>query len=182
MSEITRLLRDVEQGDTHARSALFERVHEAVTLLAQGHMRRESPGHSWQTTDLVGECYLKLLNAGKTDFKNRGHFYAWISETMRNLLVDRARRNNAQKRGSGVKPTPLGDLDLPGPALELDLEVLDDLLTRVRAVDSLWCAVAEMRLFWGHSTEDAARILEISPDVARRAWTAARAWFAEELS
>jgi len=149
-------------------------------------MQNESPGRSIQATALVHEAYLKLIDAGKVDLRCRAHFYAVSAQIMRRILLDRARRRMASKRG-GKSPVNLDPADLDGiadvsTARAQELIALDDALEALAQVNSRKAKVVELRFFRGLSVEETAEILRISADTVTRDWRMARAWLLSELT
>jgi RNA polymerase sigma-70 factor (ECF subfamily) len=141
----------------------------------------ERPDHTLQTTALVNEAYLRLVNYRKVNWQNRLHFFAISAQLMRRILVDYARARGFQKRGGGV-PKVTFDEALMGPQETWhDLVVLDDALKALTGVDPRKCKVVELRFFGGLSVEEAAEVLDVSPETVRRDWRLAKAWLAREM-
>jgi RNA polymerase sigma factor (TIGR02999 family) len=188
MSEVTRILNAIEEGDPHAAAQLLPLVYDELRKLAAGHMANEAPGHTLGATALVHEAYLRLVGpVGERSFANRGHFFAAAAEAMRRILVDSARRNKARKRGRDVGHV-LGDADrVPAPPAALLAEAdswidLDEALSAFEKIDVSAAALAKLRIFGGLSVEEAAEALGVSRASAFRAWTYARAWLTAALA
>jgi RNA polymerase sigma factor (TIGR02999 family) len=181
MSEVTRILSAVGQGDPHAASQLLPLVYDELRQLAAHRLAHETPGQTLQPTALVHEAYLRLVGEGEGQpWDNRGHFFAAAAEAMRRILVDNARRKQAVKRGSGAGRVPLEEFHRVAECPE-DLLDLDDALTRFAAEEPAKARLVQLRFFAGLSTPEAAAALGISAATAERWWTFARAWLYGEL-
>jgi RNA polymerase sigma factor (TIGR02999 family) len=180
MNEVTRILSAVEQGDPLAAAQLLPLVYDELRRLAREKLAREQPGHTLQATALVHEAYLRLVgNAGQRSFRDRGHFFAAAATAMRHVLIDRARRRQAQKRGGDYERHELDGLRAPEP--DPELLALDEALQKLAAADPLKAKLVELRYFAGLTGEQAAEVLGISPTTADRAWAYARAWLQAEI-
>jgi RNA polymerase sigma factor (TIGR02999 family) len=182
MSEVTRILSAIEQGDPHAASQLLPLVYDELRQLAAHKLAQEKPGQTLQATALVHEAYLRLVG-GEPDahWNSRGHFIAAAAEAMRRILVENARRKKTEKRGG---PRQRIDLSQAEPLEQADPDALldlDELLTRLAGEDPEAAAVAKLRIFAGLSVEEAARALSTSRASAYRQWTYARAWLHARL-
>ena len=144
-------------------------------------MRRERAGHSLQTTALVNEAYMRLVDYKRMQWQNRAHFFAVSSQLMRRILVDHARRHNL-KRGGGVQHVPLDEAAVVSRDPGVDLVALDDALTALARVDPRKARVVEMRFFAGLSVEETAAVIKVSPVTVRRDWSSAKIWLYRELS
>jgi RNA polymerase sigma factor (TIGR02999 family) len=181
-SELTELLKASSAGDQRAFEQLLPLVYNELRRLASSHLSREKPGHTLQSTALVHEAYLKLINQREAKWQNRSHFFAIASQLIRRILVDYARKTNAGKRGAGLAPVSLEvapDIAATGP--EVDLTVLNDCLQRLENLDPQQGRVVELRYFGGLSIEETAEALHISSATVKREWTMAKAWLAREL-
>jgi len=181
-SETTRLLRAWADGDKRALELLTPRVYKELRRIAGHCMQDERPGRTIQTTALVHEAYLKLVDVENVDWQHRAHFFAVSARIMRRILLDRARKRGTAKRGG---KTPRVDLDeVPDLSSQRGRELiaLDDALNRLAEIDSRKAQVIELRFFGGLSVEDTAEVLKISPDSVMRDWRLARAWLLAELS
>lgn len=181
-SETTQLLRAWARGDQSALEMLTPRVYSELLKLAGHCMRHERPGKTMQTTELVHEAYLRLVNVKNVDWRHRAHFYAVCAAMMRHILLDRARRRIAVKRG-GVTPRLNVDL-VPDVGNERDRELiaLDDALDQLAALDARKARVVELRFFGGLNAEETASVLGISSDTVLRDWKLARVWLLTEMS
>jgi RNA polymerase sigma-70 factor, ECF subfamily len=178
---VTRLLQDWSQGKDAALEELLPLVHQELRRLARRYMFGERPGHTLQTTALVNEAYLRLVNSRQVNWQNRAHFFAISAQLMRRILVDYARTRGYQKRGGGVPKVTL-DEALIGPQEEgHDLVALDDALKALGDVDPRKSKVVELRFFGGLSVEETAEVLKVSPDTVLRDWRLAKAWLAREM-
>ena len=184
MSELTRILEQVQRGDPHAASQLLPLVYDELRKLAAGHMANEAPGHTLDATALVHEAYMRLVGpVGERSFANRGHFFAAAADAMRRILVDSARRKQARKRGGDLGPSLLDVDRLPAPAVDADLWIdLDDALCAFEKIDASAAELAKLRIFGGLSVEEAAEALGVSRASAFRVWTYARAWLTAALA
>jgi RNA polymerase sigma-70 factor (ECF subfamily) len=144
-------------------------------------MRRERPEHDLQTSALVNEAYIRLVDYKRMQWQNRAHFFAVSAQLMRRILVEQARRHNL-KRGRGVQHVPLDEGALAGADPGVDLVALDDALNALGRVDSRKVQVVEMRFFGGLSVEETAMVLKVSPVTVRRDWSSAKIWLYRELA
>jgi RNA polymerase sigma factor (TIGR02999 family) len=176
MSEVTRILSAIEQGDPHAAEQLLPLVYDELRKLAAQKLAQEKPGQTLQATALVHEAYLRLVDVEQAqEWNSRGHFFAAAAEAMRRILVENARHKHRHRHGGGRRRVSLGDL----PAAERspdDLLVLDDALTKLAAEDAAAAGLVKLRFYAGFSVEGAADALAISRAQGYRHWTFARAW------
>jgi RNA polymerase sigma factor (TIGR02999 family) len=180
MSDVTRILSAIEQGDPHAAEQLLPLVYEELRRLAAQKLAQEKPGQTLQATALVHEAYLRLVGSGEAAggeqrWDSRGHFFAAAAEAMRRILVENARRKHRHRHGGGRRRVRLGDL----PATERDPEdvlALDDALARLAAEDAAAAEVVKLRFYAGLSVEEAADALGFSRAQGYRHWNYARAW------
>jgi RNA polymerase sigma factor (TIGR02999 family) len=182
---VTEYLIAWSQGDEDALKQLIPLVHEELRRLAKRYMRRERgqhPGHTLQTTALVNEAYLRLIDASRVQWQNRAHFFAISARLMRQILVDYTRAQKYAKRGGGAPPVSLDDAATFMVERAPDLVALDDALNALAAVDERKSRVIEMRFFGGLSVEETAEVLKVSPDTVMRDWRLAKAWLLRELS
>jgi RNA polymerase sigma factor (TIGR02999 family) len=178
---VTRLLQAWSQGNDAALEELLPLVHQELRRLARRYMFGERPGHTLQTTALVNEAYMRLVNSRQVNWQNRAHFFAISAQLMRRILVDYARARGYRKRGGGVPKITL-DEALMGPQEKgHDLVALDDALKALAGVDPRKGKVVELRFFGGLSVEEAAEVLKVSPDTVLRDWRLAKAWLAREM-
>lgn len=180
-NDISQLLRAWSNGDELALSELTPIVYAELRRLAHRYMRRERAGHSLQTTALVNEAYMRLVDCTRMQWQNRAHFFAVSSQLMRRILVDHARRQNL-KRGGGVPHVSLDEAVVVGKQPGLDLVALDDALNALARMDERKGRVVEMRFFAGLSVDEIAAVLKVSPVTVRRDWNSAKIWLYRELS
>lgn len=181
-SETTQLLRAWADGDQAALERLTPRVYRTLRRIAGHHLKNERAGNTLQATDLVHEAYLELIDITDVDWQHRAHFYAVSAQIMRHILLDRARRRLAAKRGGHAERVDLDNLpDLSGERSQ-DLIALQDALNALAAIDPRKARVVEMRFFGGLSVEESAAVLEVSPETVMRDWKFARSWLQAEIS
>ncbi|MEP6534794.1 MAG: sigma-70 family RNA polymerase sigma factor [Bryobacteraceae bacterium] len=181
MGEISTLLRAWSDGDQNALERLTPIVYQELHNLAGRYMNRERPGHSLQTTALVNEAYMRLVDYRRMQWQNRAHFFAVSAQLMRRILVDHARRHNV-KRGGGVQHVELEESAIVGGDEFVDLVGLDDAMNALGLIDPRKVQVVEMRFFGGLSVEETAEVLKISDVTVKRDWRAAKAWLYRELT
>jgi len=181
-SVVATMVDDARQGDEQALATLLPIVYDELRRLAASYMRRERPGQTLQATALVHDAYLRLLRDSKLSWQNRAHFFAIAARSMRQILIERARTRGAAKRGgSRIRVTFDAGLIAAAQGPDLDLEALDEALTRLAVLDAELARVVEVRFFGGLSIEETAEALNLSPATVKRRWTLARAWLAREL-
>jgi RNA polymerase sigma-70 factor (ECF subfamily) len=179
--EVSMLLRAWSDGDRAALDRLTAIVYDELRRLASRYMRGERPGHSLQTTALVNEAYMRLVDYRSMQWQNRAHFFAVSSQLMRRILVEHARRHNL-KRGGGVPHVSFEDTAEVGGDRAADLVALDDALDALARIDPRKVQVVEMRFFGGLSVEETAEVLKISAVTVMRDWSTAKAWLYRELT
>ena len=180
-SEITQLLLQLTLGRREALDRLMPVVYDELRSVAQAQLRGERPGHTLNTTALVHEAYLKLINVREVQWRDRAHFFAMAARLMRRILIDYARARKRDKRGGDVVPVTLEEsLAVSGDRAD-DLVALDDALARLEQISDRQCRVVEFRCFAGLSVEETAEVLETSPATVKRDWAFARAWLNREL-
>jgi RNA polymerase sigma factor (TIGR02999 family) len=189
MSEVTRILSAIEQGDAHAAAQLLPLVYDELRQLAAQKLAREKPGQTLQATALVHEAYLRLVaspgrESGEPEphWDSRGHFFASAAEAMRRILVESARRKRSGKHGGGLARQNLDDVQLAAPELGEDLLALDEALDKLEKKDSIKAKLITLRHFAGLTVEEAAQALGISVTTANRYWAYARAWLHQEIT
>jgi RNA polymerase sigma factor (TIGR02999 family) len=178
-----RIARALEAGagqDPAARDALVMVVYDELHRLAHHYMRNERPGHTLQTTALVNEAYLRLVDAEGIEWRDRAHFFAIAATMMRRILVDHARAHARDKRGGGVVMTSL-DEDVAAPSRDVDVIALDEALERLGRIDQRQARLVELRYFAGLTIEEAAQTLDVSGGTLKREWAIAKAWLYREL-
>ncbi len=179
--EITRLLAAWGEGDKAAFDALVPIVHKELRRLAHRHMRQERPGAPLQTTELVNEVYLKLVDGGSVRLQDRAHFFALSAQLMRRILVDFARsRRSAKRGGEAIRVTFEEALLAPGSRAP-DWIALDDALKALEDLDQRKCRMVELRFFGGLSVEETAEVLQVSPQTIHRDWRFVKTWLRREL-
>jgi RNA polymerase sigma factor (TIGR02999 family) len=181
VSEVTRILDRVGQGDLRASEELLPLVYEELRRLATHKMANEAAGHTLQPTALVHEAWLRLVDAPNQHWNSRNHFFMAAAEAMRRILIERARQKARLKRGGGQQRVPLDDLDL---AIHADFETLllvEEALERLAAHDPVKAELVKLRFFVGLSLEEAAPVLGVSEPTAKRYWAYARAWLYREI-
>ena len=178
---IASLVENARLGDEEALAALIPLVYDELRRLAAHYLRRERPGQTLQATALVHDVYLRLLKDSHLSWQNRAHFFGIAARSMRQILIERARARRAAKRGGDrVRVTFDPGLIVAVPE-SIDLEALDDALTRLAALDPDLAGVVEVRFFGGLSIEETAEALSVSPATVKRRWTLAKAWLAREM-
>jgi RNA polymerase sigma factor (TIGR02999 family) len=187
MTEVSRILSAIEEGDPSAAEQLLPLVYGELRRLAAQKLAQEKPGQTLQATALVHEAYVRLLGSGETavggerQWHGRGHFFAAAAEAMRCILIDHARRKRAAKRGGGRKKLNLDALDLAAQAAPDQLLALNDALDKLARGDAAAARLVELRYFGGLTVEEAGKVLGISTATAYRHWKYARAWLYSEL-
>jgi RNA polymerase sigma factor (TIGR02999 family) len=172
----------MEQGDTKAAEELLSVVYDQLRRLAAGKMNRELAGQTLQPTALVHEAWMRMAGGDSPSFKNRGHFFGAAAEAMRRILIDRARRRIAAKRGAGSQKIDLDEIDLPSPTTDDDqLLAVNEALERFATVDPRKAELVKLRYFVGMSFEETAAALGIAVPTAKQWWAYARAWLSVEL-
>jgi RNA polymerase sigma factor (TIGR02999 family) len=183
MTEATKILRQISHGETLAAERLLPLVYDELKKLAAARLAHELPGQTLQPTALVHEAYVRLVDVEQVQgWHGRGHFFAAVSEAMRRILVDAARRKRREKHGGNRHRVPLGDVAPAVPDVREDLLALDDALTRLATHDPQAVRLVELRHFAGLSVPEAAQVLGISTRTAERLWTYARAWLHREIT
>jgi RNA polymerase sigma-70 factor (ECF subfamily) len=170
---VTGLLRKWREGDESALDQLLPLVHDALHRLAHQYVNRERRGHTLQTTALVNEAYMRLVEQHDVDWESRAHFFAVSAQVMRHILVDYARRRASGKRGGAYQRVTLDG--------EAEIVALDDALQALEEVNPRGCKVVELRYFGGMNNREAAAVLRVSETTVERDWRLARAWLFREL-
>jgi RNA polymerase sigma factor (TIGR02999 family) len=178
---ITGLLLAWRGGERAALDQLIPVVEKELRRLASYYIRRQRPGHTLQTSALVNEAYLRLIDYKRMDWQNRAHFFAMAAQAMRRVLVDHARRNHHLKRGGGVKKVELEEAVLTAHSKSSELLALDDALNGFEKIDPRKSRIVEMRYFAGMSVKETAEVLGISEITVIREWNAAKRWLLREL-
>ena len=181
--DITQLLREWSDGKRGALDELLPLVYEELRRQAANYLRRERPDHTLQTTALIHEAYLRLIDQRDVNWQSRAHFFAISAQAMRRILVDYARTKHREKRGGDAFKLPLEEAVLmPAEEKSVDLIELDEALTRLGEIDEQKARIVELRYFSGLSTEETATVLLVSTRTVERGWTMAKAWLLRELN
>ena len=179
--QVTDLLLAWGHGDQSALARLMPAVHQELRRLARRQMRGERQGHTLQTTALVNEAYLRLIDLSRVRWQDRAHFFAMSARLMRRILVDHARARRYQKRGGGVANVTLDEALVVSPERGADLVALDDALEALANVDARKSQVVEMRFFGGLTVEETAEALHVSGETVMRDWRMAKVWLLREM-
>jgi len=179
---ITQLLIEWRDGDETTLTWLIPLVYDELHRMAHHYMRRERPGHTLQTTALVNEAYIRLVDHKGMRWQNRAHFYAVAAQAMRRILVDHARSRDCAKRGGGANMVGLEEAATVVQRQAADLVALDDALSELAALDPRKSQIVEMRYFGGMSVEETAEVLRVSPVTVMRDWSTAKAWLLRAMS
>lgn len=179
--DITELLKDWSGGDSTALDRLIPLVYDQLHRMAHQHMRRERAGHLLQTSALMNEAYLRMVNQPDLKIENRVHFFGIAARLMRQILVDEARRRNSAKRGGDALQVSLSEATNLAGEQAADVLALDDALKMLEVIDGRQSQIVELRFFGGLSIEETAEVLKVSPGTVMRDWTFARAWLGNEL-
>ena len=180
--EVTGLLQAWGQGDEAALQKLVPLVYDQLHAAARRYMAGERPGRTLQTTALIHETYLRLVNVRQVKWQNRAHFFAICAQLMRRILVDFARSRGYQKRGGGAQRVDLDEALMLSSELEANLVALDEALGRLAEVDQRKSQVVELRFFGGLSVKETAEVMQVSGDTVMRDWKLAKVWLLRELS
>ena len=179
--EVTQLLHAWCRGEGAALDKLIPLVYDELHRLAHLHMRREKPGHILQTSALVHEAYLQLVDAARVQWQDRAHFFAISASLMRQILVHFARSRDSQKRGGQYRQVSLEESAIMAPHGDADLLELDDALTALAEIDPRKAKVVELRFFGGLSLEETAEVLKSSVNIVWRDWDMAKSWLYREM-
>jgi RNA polymerase sigma factor (TIGR02999 family) len=180
--DVTALLESWSNGDPDALQRLMPLVYDELHRLARNYLRRERPDHTLQSTALVHEAYIRMVNQKTVNWQNRAHFFGVAAQSIRHILVDHARGYQTAKRGASARKMALDDAVAITEARDIDLIALDDALNGLSAVDPQQGRIVELRFFGGLSIEETADVLKISPATVKRDWVMAKAWLFRNLS
>jgi len=180
--QVTQLLQEWSEGDESAFARLMPLVHDELHRLAHQHMRRESAGHVLQTSALINEAYLRLVDQPQIRWQDRAHFFGIAARLMRHILVDEARKRNAAKRGGSFIQVPLDEANAVVQEQAANVASLDDALQKLETMDERQGKIVELRFFGGLSIEETANVLKVSPGTVMRDWTFARAWLRNQMT
>jgi RNA polymerase sigma factor (TIGR02999 family) len=179
---VTQLLIGWSNGDKQALDSLLPLVYEELRRQAAGYLRRERVGHTLQTTALIHEAYLRLIDQKNVHWQNRAHFFGIAAQLMRRILVDHARTRTRAKRGGSNIRVSFNEANALAPSQDLDIVALDEALDRLAQLDAQQSRIVELRFFSGLSVPETAEVLRISPATVKRDWSMAKAWLHRELS
>ncbi len=182
MSEVTRIITSIQQGNAQAADELLPLVYQELRRLAAQWMKQEKPGQTLQATALVHEAYIRLVGSENQNWDGRGHFFAAAAEAMRRILIENARRKKRLKHGGGHQRVELKDADLAIEAPSDDLIALDEALEKLSRKDQVKSDLVKLRYFAGITLVQAANILKLSQRTAKRHWAYARAWLYREIT
>jgi RNA polymerase sigma factor (TIGR02999 family) len=182
MSDVTRILAAIEQGDVRAADELLPAVYEELRLLAARKMSQEPPGQTLQATALVHEAYIRLVGSQDQNWSGRTNFFAAAAEAMRRILIDNARRKQRLKRGGNQQKVDLNDAQLAIEGPSDDLIALDEALARLAGMDKVKADLVKLRYFAGLTLEQAAAVLNLPERTAKRYWAHARAWLYQQVT
>jgi len=180
--ELTQLLIDWSNGSQEAVENLFPLVYEELRGMAHRYMRRERPGHTLQTTAVVHEAYLRLIDQKQVQWQNRAHFFAIAAHMMRRILITHAQNHRYAKRGGGALKVSLDEAAILSQERAGELIALDEALKSLAVIDVRRSQVVELRFFGGLSNAEIAEVLKISPNTVTRDWNVAKAWLYREMS
>jgi RNA polymerase sigma-70 factor (ECF subfamily) len=175
-NEVTQLLVEWSNGNQAALEKLMPLVYEELHRLAHRYMGHERPGHTLQTSGLVNEAYLRLIDQTRVQWQNRSHFFGIAAQMMRRVLVDYARNRRNAKHGGGAPRVSFDDARMFSPERGGDVVALDEALNELATFDPRKSQIVELRFFGGLSIEEAAEVLNVSPGTVMRDWTLAKAW------
>jgi RNA polymerase sigma factor (TIGR02999 family) len=182
MSDVTRILVAIEQGDAKAADELLPLVYEELRRLANRKMSREQPGQTLQATALVHEAYIRLVGSENQQWSGRTHFFAAAAESMRRILIENARRKQRQKHGGGQHRVALDDAEISIEEPSTNLIALDEALTKLAEEEKTVAELVKLRYFAGLTLSQAAEIIGVSRRTADRYWAYARAWLYQEIN
>lgn len=180
-SEVTQLLHAWGNGNTEALDKLLPIVYDELHRLAASYMRKENPGHTLQTSALVNEAYIKLVDQKDVRWQNRAHFFGIAAQLMRRILVDHARSRARMKRGAGAQKLPLNETVIVASNNAEGFLLLNDALLRLAEMDPKKCRIVEMKIFCGLNYKEIAEVEKVSPSTIEREWRKAKAWLHREL-
>jgi len=180
--QITQLLVEWSEGNELAKEQLFPLVYEELRQMARRYLRRQPSGHTFQTTELIHEAYLKLANQGDRTWQNRAHFFGVAAHAMRHILVDYARSKQSQKRGGWPDRVTLSENAVVSSEHSDEIVALDDALKQLAALDERKSRVVELKFFGGLNIEEIAEVLKISDKTVKRDWRFARTWLLRQLA
>lgn len=178
---LTKLLIDWSNGDKEALDRITPLIYKELQILATRYMRRERAGHTLQTTALVHEAYLQLVDQNRVEWKNRAHFFGIAAQLMRRILIDHARKRQSIKRGGDVVKISFDEAAVVSDERADELVALDEALIRLARHDSLQSHLVELRFFGGLTVQETAEVMKITPAEVKREWAVAKAWLYRQL-
>ena len=179
---VTQLLEQWNHGDREALDKLMPLIYEELRKMARRYMTQQNPGHTLQTTALIHEAYLRMVNQKEKHFENRAHFFGVAAQAMRHILVDYARARGTDKRGRGVRAVSLEEAALVTPERAGELVAFDEALKELEQLSKRQSRVVELRYFGGLTVDETATVLKVSPETVMRDWTMAKTWLHRALS
>jgi RNA polymerase sigma-70 factor (ECF subfamily) len=180
--QITKLLVEWGNGNQRALENLMPLVYDELRRMARSFMRRQSAGHTFQTTELIHEAYLKIARGDEQNWQNRAHFFGVAAQAMRHILVDYARAKHSRKRGGWQEKVTLDETFAVSSGHSAEMIRLDDAMKQLAALDTRKCRVVELKYFGGLTNEEIGAVLQISPETVKRDWRFSRTWLLRELS
>jgi RNA polymerase sigma-70 factor (ECF subfamily) len=180
--QVTRLLKEWSDGDENAVEQLMPLVHDELHRLAHQYMHRERPGHILQTSALINEAYVRLVDQPQVRWENRAHFFGIAARLMRRILIDDARKRKSAKRGGSAIQVPLDEANSLAQEQAANVAALDEALKTLETIDTRQAQIVELRFFGGLSIEETADVLNVSPGTVMRDWTFARAWLRNKMN
>jgi RNA polymerase sigma-70 factor, ECF subfamily len=180
--QISQLLVDWSKGNSFALEQLFPLVYDELRRMARRYMRRQPSGHTFQTTELIHEAYLKLAKQEENEWQNRAHFFGVAAQAMRHILVDYARTKQSQKRGGWQERVTLSENAMISSEHSNEMVALDDALKQLALLDERKSRVVELKFFGGLTIEEIAEVLKVSPETVKRDWRFSRTWLLRELA
>jgi RNA polymerase sigma factor (TIGR02999 family) len=181
-NEVTELLIKWSKGDKAALDELMPVIHSELRRLARRYMARERPGHTLQTTALINEAYLRLVDQQGVEWQDRAHFFAVAAQIMRHILVDHARKYQSEKRGAGLHKLALDDVAVANQERASELVALDGALDALAALDPRQSQIVELRFFGGLTVEETAEVMRLAPITVMRDWRLAKAWLRDAIA
>jgi RNA polymerase sigma-70 factor (ECF subfamily) len=178
---VTQLLEQWNHGDREALDQLMPLIYEELRKMAKRYMSQQNPAHTLQTTALIHEAYLRMVNQKEKHFENRAHFFGVAAQAMRHILVDYARARGTDKRGGGVRPVSLEEAALVTPERAGELVAFDEALKELEQLSKRQSRVVELRYFGGLTVDETATVLKVSPETVMRDWTMAKTWLHRAL-
>lgn len=180
--EITQLLLQWSRGDGDALAQLVPMIYPELRRIARRHMGRENPGHTLQTSALINEAFLRLVDQKTVEWHDRAHFLAVSAQVMRHILIDHARKHNYAKRGGGARHVPLDGVAVQQQQRSAELVALDAALDALSKIDPRKARVVELRFFGGLTVEETGAVMKLSVITVKREWRAARAWLFQAIT